>query len=201
MHLSAAKFQVEQGLFGGVHTDGGDAGNGYSVALVGSDLPKHAEPGRFHLVGQGAYFTLEYRAQIFFTGLLPHSGTPPIIPAEYPIEGWELRMLLISYPASDIISGEARAPLTHLPYEDFPLHLTPEMTGAYVLLRSSGKPFWTTRTSYTLDGWVGTDPRGLINYVVRGMIQLLYWSLGQSPAEYGIEIDADLITDAVTFLD
>ncbi|KAI0083169.1 hypothetical protein BDY19DRAFT_998784 [Irpex rosettiformis] len=201
VHLKdVAKFKDAQGFFSGMHQDEGDAGNGHSAALGGSDLPPYAEPGRFHLVGQGVYFTLDYRAQIFFTGLLPHRGTPPLIPPEYKIEGWEIRMLLISYPASDILSGEARAPLTHLPYEDFPLHITPEMTGAFATTRDN-KPFWTPRTSYSLDGWVCTDSRAHINYLVRSHVQLLYWILAQVPAHYGVEINADLMTDAVTFLE
>lgn len=86
------EFTDDQGFFSGIHIDQGDAGNGHSAGLVGSDLPRHAEPGRFHLVGQGVYFSLTYMSQVFFTGLLPHGGTTPLIPEDVEIEGWETRM-------------------------------------------------------------------------------------------------------------
>ncbi|KAI0793096.1 hypothetical protein BC629DRAFT_1592997 [Irpex lacteus] len=192
------KFSDDQGFFSGVHKDKGDAGNGHSVGLSGSDLPDYAEPGRFHLVGQGAYFTLSYLTQVFFTGLLPHGGTAPLIPEHIPIEGWETRMFHISYPASSIISGEARHPFASWPYEAFPLYIPPEITGAFHLPRALA--FWTNHATYAQDGWVCMDRRGLMNYLVRSMIQLLYWILRQAPSEYMVEIDCDVLTSAVTYM-
>ncbi|KAI0083660.1 hypothetical protein BDY19DRAFT_910432 [Irpex rosettiformis] len=174
------KFIDDQGFFSGVHRDKGDAANGHSVGLAGSDLSAAAEPGRFHLVGQGVYFRLMYMAQIFFTGLLPHGGTPPLVPEDVEIEGWETRMFLISYPASSMLNGEARHPFASLPYEEFPLYIPPEATGAPHNTRD--QPFWTNHATYAQDGW------------------LLFWTLKQVPAEYGVEVDCDLITSSVTYL-
>ncbi|KAI0083298.1 hypothetical protein BDY19DRAFT_910704 [Irpex rosettiformis] len=197
-NVAKHKFTNDQGFFSGVHKDNGDAVNGHSVGLVGSDLPAIAEPGRFHLVGLGVYFRLTYMAQVFFTGLLPHGGTAPLIPEEVEIEGWETRMFLISYPASSMLNGEARHPCASLPYEEFPLHIPPEATGAPHNTRE--QPFWTNHATYAQDGWVCTDARGLINFLVRAFIQLLFWILKQVPAEYGVQVDCDLITSSVTYL-
>ncbi|KAI0084163.1 hypothetical protein BDY19DRAFT_910009 [Irpex rosettiformis] len=181
----AHKFTDDQGFFSGVHRDKGDAVNGHSADLVGSDLPTVAEPGQFHLVGLGVYFRLTYMSQIFFTGLLPHGGTPPLIPEDVEIEGWETRMFLISYPASSMLNGEARHPYASLSYEEFPLYIPPEATGAPHTTREHS--FWTNHVTYVQDGWVYMDARGLINFLVRAFIQLLFWVLKQVPAEYGVQ--------------
>lgn len=178
--------------------DHGDAGHGHSAGLSGSDLPRHAEPGRFHLVGQGVYFSLTYLSQVFFTGLLPHGGTPPLVPEHIEIEGWETRMFLISYPASSMLTGQARHPCMALPYEDFPVYVPPEITGAYHTARE--RAFWTNHVVYSIDGWVCMNVVGLINFLVRAFIQLLYWMLRQVPAEYEVHVDCDAITSAVTFV-
>ncbi|KAI0734354.1 hypothetical protein BC629DRAFT_1600858 [Irpex lacteus] len=179
------KFAEHLGSFSGVHKDKGDAVNGVSAGLVGSDLPDYAEPGRFHLVGQGVYFRLTYMAQIFFTGLLPHGGTTPLIPEDIALEGWETRMFTISYPPSGMLNGEARHPFASLPYELFPLYIPPELTGAFHVIRD--KQFWSNHVTYAQEGGVSG-------------IQLLYWVLRQTPLSYGVEIDCNTFTSAVTYL-
>ncbi len=150
------------------------------------------------MVGQGVYFRLTYLAQIFFTGLLPHGGTTPLIPEDIVLEGWETRMFTISYPPSSMLAGEARHPLASLPYELFPLYIPPELTGAFHVL--CAKQFWTNHVTYAQDGGVCMDIRGHLNFLVRAGIQLLYWILRQTPVSYGVEIDCDLLTSAVTYL-
>ncbi|KAI0083268.1 hypothetical protein BDY19DRAFT_910728 [Irpex rosettiformis] len=123
-------FGEQQGHFGATHLDLNNASNGWSCghSLGDTSIRPGCEPGRFHIVGLGIFVQLHYRLQVWFTGLLRHGGTPPLVPNQYPLAGWEKRVFVISYPASGILSGEARHAFASIPYQKTPLYLPPEYT-------------------------------------------------------------------------
>ncbi|KAI0083289.1 hypothetical protein BDY19DRAFT_854666, partial [Irpex rosettiformis] len=59
----------------------------------------------------------------------------------------------------------------------------------------------TNHATYAQDGWVCMDKKGHVNFLVRASIQLLYWTLRQLPADYGVQVDCDLLTSSVTYLE
>ncbi|KAI0683433.1 hypothetical protein BC835DRAFT_1423272 [Cytidiella melzeri] len=190
-YIKKEKQLVEQmGHFGGPHKDKNDFTAGLSCALCLSDLSDKpgCEPGRLHFLGVGCWVRLQYMAQIFFSGLLRHGGTSPLVPDEQPMEGWETRMLLISYPATKILTGEARRSFSSMPYQSAPLYITLEMTGAPA--SQQAKAMWTTHTTYAQDAWVGMEPLSLVNFMARSALQHLYFAFRQLPSSYGVQIDA-----------
>lgn len=188
------------GHFGGEHEDEHDFTCGHSCALGLSDLPTTAgcEPGRLHFVGIGVWWKLDYLSQLFFTGLLRHGGTAPLIPHEQDLNGWELRMLLISYPSSASMAGEAKRPLASIPYEPLPLHVTPEMTGAPAWPGPGG--MWSNYCTYAQDAWVGMTSRAHFDFLARSLYQHSHWVMQQAPSYYGIEIDPDLFLRSFSML-
>ncbi|KAI0683760.1 hypothetical protein BC835DRAFT_1524140 [Cytidiella melzeri] len=191
IYIKKEKQIVEQmGHFGGPHEDKNDFTAGLSCGLCLSDLSDKpgCEPGRLHFLGVGCWVCLQYMAQIFFSGLLRHGGTSPLVPDEQPMEGWETRMLLISYPATKILTGEARRSFSSMPYQSAPLYITPEMTGAPA--SQQAKAMWTTHTTYAQDAWVGMEPLSLVNFMARSALQHLHFAFRQLPSSYGVQIDA-----------
>ncbi|KAI0336888.1 hypothetical protein BDW22DRAFT_1349558, partial [Trametopsis cervina] len=84
------------GQFGGKHIDAGDANASHTAILVLSDIgeeEKH-ESGRLHMLGPGAYFQLDLLLQGFFSGLLVHGGTSPLVSEPSQIVKWATRMVL-----------------------------------------------------------------------------------------------------------
>jgi hypothetical protein len=191
---------AQMGHFGGPHEDLHDFVAGYSCAYCLSDLPDKpgCEPGRLHFLGLGAWVSLDYMLQLFFSGLLRHGGTAPLVPDDYKIEGWEARLLLISYPSAGILAGRARRSFSCLPYQQYPLYLTPEMTGAPVEPRDI--PMWTTHGTYARDGWVGLDAKSHFNFMARGALQMLHFAFRQLPPSYKIEIDANIFLQSFSML-
>lgn len=163
------------GSFGGSHEDEHDFGAGHSAGLSLSDLSKKkgSEPGRLHFLGVGVWWKLDCMAQLFFTGLLRHGGTAPLVPNDHVLEGWEIRLNLISYPSTAFITGEAKRPLGSHPYQTLPVHVTPEMTGAPVF--SSPEFLWTNYATYAQDGWVGMSPPSHFNFMVRSLAARGIW--------------------------
>ncbi len=159
------------GTFGGSHEDEHDFGAGLSAGLSLSDLSeeKGCEPGRLHFLGIGVWWKLDYMSQLFFSGLLRHGGTAPLVPQEHELQGWEVRLNFISYPSTPFITGEAKRPLGAHPYQPLPVHITPEMTGAPVF--SAPGSLWTNYATYAQDGWVGMTPQAHLNFMVRAMYQ------------------------------
>ncbi|KAI0091813.1 hypothetical protein BDY19DRAFT_904411 [Irpex rosettiformis] len=190
------RLDQQMGHFGGPHEDKHDFPAGLTCALCMSDLKDKpgCEPGRLHFLGQGVWVRLEYMTQLFFSGLLRHGGTSPLVPDEEPIEGWETRMLLISYPPTSMITGEARHPYSAVPFQDSPLYLCPEMTGALVF-KEGGKK-WTNSCHYAGDGWVTMEPPSLFNWMARGLLQQGHFALRQLPAYFKVEIDPDVFLSA-----
>lgn len=195
----SAHFKKQQGRFSGKHIDDFDASHGHSCGNSLGDTPDvpGCEPGRFHLVGLGIYVQLRYRLQVFFTGLLHHGGTPPLVPDDYELAGWETRMFVISYPASTILTGEARHSFASLPYQGRPQYISPEMTGAP--LAHPGSPFHTNHPTIAQDGWVVMDRRSLVNFIVRGGLQQLRWVLRQLPPSLRLHISANDYIRAISF--
>ncbi|KAI0688287.1 hypothetical protein BC835DRAFT_1419293 [Cytidiella melzeri] len=190
-YIKKEKQLVEQmGHFGGPHEDENDFTAGLSCGLCLSDLSDKpgCEPGRLHFLGVGCWVRLQYMAQIFFSGLLRHGGTSPLVPDKQPMEGWETRMLLISYLATKILTGEARRSFSSMPYQLAPLYITPEMTGAPA--SQQAKAMWTTHTTYAQDAWVGMEPLSLVNFMARSALQHLHFAFRQLPSSYGVQIDA-----------
>ncbi len=188
------------GPFGGEHEDEHDFTAGHSCALGLSDLPEDdgCEPGRLHFVGIGVWWKLDYLSQLFFTGLLRHGGTAPLVPHDQELSGWELRALLISYPSTASVTGEAKRPLASMPYETLPAHVTPEMTGAPAWPGVGG--LWSNYCTYAQDAWVGMTPRAHVNHLARSLYQLSHWIMQQVPSYYGVEIDPDMFLHAFSFL-
>ncbi|KAI0084504.1 hypothetical protein BDY19DRAFT_997720 [Irpex rosettiformis] len=161
-----------------------------------SDLKNRpgCEPGRLHFLGQGVWVRLDYMTQLFFSGLLRHGGTSPLVPDDEPIEGWETRMLLISYPPTSMITGEARHPYSAIPFQDSPLYLCLEMIGAPVF-KEGGKK-WTNSCHYAGDSWVTMEPHSLVNWMARGLLQQGHFAFRQLPASFKVEIDPSLFLKA-----
>ncbi|KAI0337020.1 hypothetical protein BDW22DRAFT_1433650 [Trametopsis cervina] len=189
----------EMGQFGGDHIDKKDAGMSHSCALGLSDLGKHekAEPGRFHLLGQGVFMRIRLHCQFFFSGLLRHGGTAPLVAEASLIRKWAIRMLLISYPSIDIVVGHTRHSFASLPYQEQPLHITPEMTGAPHTVRD-GQSLWSNHTTAAQDAWTVTDEQSHFEFMVRGMFQQSQWMFRQLPEYYGCEIDYETFRRAFT---
>ncbi|KAI0083678.1 hypothetical protein BDY19DRAFT_863201, partial [Irpex rosettiformis] len=183
------------------HLDLNNASNGWSCGNSLGDTPTQpgCEPGRFHIVGLGVFVQLHYRLQVWFTGLLRHGGTPPLVPNQYPLVGWEKRVFVISYPASGILSGEARHAFASIPYQKTPLYLPPEMTGAPIL--GGSPPFYTNHATIAQDGWVTMDRQSLMNFIVHGTLQYTRWILRQLPPECGIQVDANRFIRSVSYLE
>jgi hypothetical protein len=120
--------------------------------------------------------------QLFFSGLLRHGGTSPLAPDGEKIEGWETRLLLVSYPATGIISGEAHRLCASLLHQPKPLFIAPEMTGAP--FTSGSNQLWTTYATYAQDGWVGMDPHSHFTFMVRAALQQAHWVFQQLPGYY-----------------
>jgi hypothetical protein len=188
------------GHFGGAHEDTRDFVAGHSCAYCLSDLPIAAgcEPGRLHFLGLGLWVSLGYMLQLFFSGLLRHGGTAPLVPDEYLMAGWEARLLLISYPSTGILAGQARRAFSSVPYQQDPLYLTPEMSGAPT--DPQEKPMWTNHATYAQDAWVGMEASSHFNFMVRGALQLLHFVFRQLPSSYGVEIDAASFTQSFSML-
>ncbi|KAI0788938.1 hypothetical protein BC629DRAFT_1593435 [Irpex lacteus] len=183
------KLDSEMGPFGGEHEDENDFTSGHSCALGLSDLSiaVGCEPGRLHFVGIGVWWKLDFLSQLFFTGLLRHGGTAPLIPHDQELNGWEIRMLLISYPSTASMTGQAKHPIASLPYETLPFHVTPEMTGAPAWPGPGG--LWSNYCTYAQDTWVGMTPRAHMNFLARALYQFSHWVMQQVPAYYRSEID------------
>ncbi|KAI0750356.1 hypothetical protein BC629DRAFT_1231321 [Irpex lacteus] len=200
---SARDFKTDQGHFSEPHIDKHDLSQGLSAANSIGDTPDDngCDPGRFHFIGLGVYVELVYGLQIFFSGLLYHGGTPPLIPSPQRIHGWEIRMFVISYPASTILTGEARHSYGSIPYSKDPEFVSPEITGAPTYIREAPvAPLYTNCATIAQDGGVVMPRRSHVNWIVRAALQKLHYTLRQLPPEYGIQIDADSFTDSVKFL-
>ncbi|KAI0083656.1 hypothetical protein BDY19DRAFT_866772, partial [Irpex rosettiformis] len=184
------------GQFGGCHKDKKDFPAGYTCAQCLSDLQQGPgrEPGRLHFLGQGVWVRLEYMTQLFFSGLLLHGGTAPLVPDGEVIHDWETRVMLISYPASAMMTGEAKQAYAAEPFSEDPCFITPEMTGAPVF--KSDKSMWNGHASYGQDGWVTMEPESHFNWMVRGALQRSHFAFRQLPASYGVEIDSEKFLDA-----
>ena len=117
-------------FFGDIHVDRYDDVTGFSCMTVLSCLTgeEGEEPGRFHLVTRGMYIVLHPLHSLFFSGRLPHGGTPPLAPPGRTPPKTALRCVLIGYPSSCILSGMGRHTLAAY-RKGLPLHITPEMTG------------------------------------------------------------------------
>lgn len=178
-----------------------DASHGLSCgnSLGDTRTEPGCEPGRFHLIGLGVYVQLHSGLQVWFTGLLRHGGTPPLVPCQYDLEGWEKRIFVISYPASAILSGEARHAFASLPFQSEPLYLPPEMTGAP--LPKTSTPSYTNHCTIAQDGWVTMDRQSLVNFITRGILQQCRWILRQLPADFGVEVDANQFLRSVSYLE
>ncbi|KAI0682771.1 hypothetical protein BC835DRAFT_1311390 [Cytidiella melzeri] len=96
----------KMGHFGDPHKDENDFTAGLSCGACLSDLSDKpgCEPGCLHFLGVGCWGCSQYMAQILFSGLLHHGGTSPLVPGGQPMEKWETHMLLISYPATKILT-------------------------------------------------------------------------------------------------
>ncbi|KAI0701520.1 hypothetical protein BC835DRAFT_1411431 [Cytidiella melzeri] len=177
------------GHFGGPHKDENDFTAGLSCGLCLSDLSDKpaCELGRLHFLGVGCWVCLQYMVQILFSSLLRHGGTSPLIPNEQPMEGWETRMLLISYPATKILTSEARWLFSSMLYWSAPLYITPEMTSPPA--SQQAKAMWTTHTTYAQDAWVGMQPLSLVNFTARSALQHLHFAFRQLPSSYGVQIN------------
>ncbi|KAI0091806.1 hypothetical protein BDY19DRAFT_991480 [Irpex rosettiformis] len=198
-HRSKEKrLDQQMGHFGGPHKDIHDFAAGLTCALCLSDLSDEpgCEPGRLHFLGQGVWVRLEYMTQVFFSGLLRHGGTSPLVPDDQIIEGWETRMLLISYPPTSMITGKARHPYSAIPYQDQPLYLSPEMTGAP--LTANGGKKWTNSCHYAGDGWVTMEPESLFNWMARGLLQQGHFAFRQLPSSFKVNIDPELFLKTFT---
>ena len=115
-------------FFGDVHVDKNDDVTGFSCMTVLSALTgeKGEEPGRFHLLTRGMYLVLHPLQSLFFSGRLPHGGTPPLAPPGRSPPPSALRCILIGYPSRAILSGGSRHTLAAYRPEE-PLYVTPEM--------------------------------------------------------------------------
>lgn len=192
------------GHFGGPHHDLGDFGAGHTCCLCLSDLRKSpgCEPGRLHLLGIGVWWELEYMSQLFFSGLLRHGGTPPLVPQDVELEGWEIRVNVINYPAAAAVSGEAKRPLHSVPYEEFPCYVPAEMTGAPFVTPVAPKfPLWSNHATHGQDGWIGLPPLELLNFLARSLLHISHWNLRQPPSSLQIELDPDIFLKAFSILE
>ena len=119
----------EMGISGMQHEDLHDAAMSLSNMTVLSDIDVQGEPGRFHLTSLGVYVQLFQFSTIFFSGRLPHGGTPPLGPPGKLPAPWSTRCVVIGYPSGSYVNGILRQAIAVVPYQKHPLYLTPEMVG------------------------------------------------------------------------
>lgn len=189
----------EMGPFGGPHRDLRDFCAAHSCGLCLSDLndAPGCEPGRLHFLGLGIWWKLDYMSQLFFSGLLRHGGTAPLVPHDVEISGWEIRVNCISYPSTLPLTGEAKHPLCSEPYEEYPSYVQPEITGApHPVVEDPG----TNHANWCQDGWVGTGSLELLNFLARSLLEKSHAAMAQVPAAYRVEIDADRFLSAFSIL-
>lgn len=194
----------EMGGFGGAHKDKCDFCAGHTCCLNLSDLRTSpgCEPGRLHLLGLGIWWNLDYMTQFFFSGLLRHGGTSPMVPVTEALTGWEIRVNAISYPATLSVTGEAKHPLCSEPHmkDNLPSYVPPEMTGAYCLPDPESDDSVTNHAHWAGDGWVGTERTAWMDWIARALLQRSHYALAQGPADYGIEIDANKFLSAFSLM-
>lgn len=184
------------GGFGGPHKDQNDFVAGFSCATCLSDLHEAPgrEPGRLHFLGQGVWVRLEYMTQLFFSGLLRHGGTAPLVPDDQEIYAWETRMMLISYPSTPLMTGTAKIAYSAQPFSKATSDLSPEMTGAPTFNQDGKK--WGGYANYGQDGWVTMEDVSLFNFMVRGALQKVHHDFRQLPSSLDIQIDSRKFMDA-----
>lgn len=184
------------GSFGGPHIDQNDFVAGFSCATCLSDLQEGPgrEPGRLHFLGQGVWVRLEYMTQLFFSGLLRHGGTAPLVPDDQEIYPWETRMMLISYPSTPLMTGTAKLAYSAQPFSNHTSDLAPEMTGAPTFNQDGKK--WSGYANYGQDGWITMEDVSLFNFMVRGALQKVHHDFRQLPPSLDIQIDSRKFLDA-----
>lgn len=70
------------------------------------NVPPGYDAGRFHLLAAGVYIRLEMVKKVYFTGQLPHGGTPPLAPPGVTVvDPSAIRCVVILYPSKFMIYG------------------------------------------------------------------------------------------------
>ncbi|TFK59911.1 hypothetical protein BDN72DRAFT_719677, partial [Pluteus cervinus] len=189
------------GFFGSPdgHRDVHDSAGGITIMIANSDIPEDYECGRFHLLAAGFYVKLTPGAIVGFSGLNKHGGTPPIAPAGKTVPPYAYRMMGVCYPPSSMVSGAGvhSIPLAGLPDNKL-LRLGPEITTP----RLSGTPVGSlsNEANWTTDGHIIMKRSSHMTFLVRSFAQLLRYITNQLPTDYGVQVDAQGISDAITFL-
>ncbi|KAJ6452986.1 hypothetical protein C8R45DRAFT_1112769 [Mycena sanguinolenta] len=107
------------------------------------------------------------------------------------------RWVVISYPPRRTVNGTARVTLAALPNNEA-LIIPPEVLHTGAAKGWSPKPT-TTRSSSIHEG-ATMMPRGsLVTFVVRWLVLLLFYVLQQLPAKFKVQMDPDLIIQAITY--
>lgn len=138
---------------------------------------------------------------MYFTGRLPHGGTPPIAPDGVTIPSWACRVIFVLYPPRASLLGIVKHALAALPIrtDDTTLFMSPEMSGGPVKCSAEGIP--ATRSNIAMDGRAIMSNKSLAKYLSRAALQLVHWILRQAPADMGLEVASSTFLSSVTYLE
>ncbi|KAJ7645076.1 hypothetical protein DFH06DRAFT_1476947 [Mycena polygramma] len=198
-----ATLSADLATFGVGHIDGGDAPAYTTHMGCYHDVPKKYKPGRFHILQLGVFVLLEQYCGINFYGLRKHGGTASMCPLGGTLRSWAYRFVAISYPPKRMVNGTARFSLAALPNEQA-LLIPPEMINAGCSAQEAKgwSPAATTgRSTFIREGVRMMDAQVLVAFVVHNLIALCFYVLRQLPAEWGVRLEPDMISKAITFVD
>ncbi|KAJ7842991.1 hypothetical protein B0H14DRAFT_2586035 [Mycena olivaceomarginata] len=191
----SARLTNDLGYFGGAHADKKDAKAWYSNMTCNHDIPEDYDPGMFFILQLGVFIRLKCYSSMNFFGHRQHGGTPPLSPNGAPAK-WAYRWVVIMYPPQRMVNGTARVTLAALPNNEA-LIMPPEVlhTEWDVL------PFscHCAKASFIREGLAMIVPASVVTIVVRWLLLFMFYLLQQLPANLKIQMDPDLIIQAITY--
>ncbi|KAJ7179711.1 hypothetical protein C8R46DRAFT_1029153 [Mycena filopes] len=189
------------GFFGGAHVDRNDAEAWYTNMTCNHDIPDNYDPGMFFILQLGVFVRLKRYSSINFFGHRKHGGTPPLCPDGVTPVKWGYRFVVVSYPPRRTVNGTSRVVLAALPHNQS-LVLPPEVL--HIGCQNRVDAHWsdpptTNASTFVKEGADIMEPVSLVQMVVCWGILFLFYLLKQLPERFKVQMDPDLIIQAITY--
>ncbi|PIL28324.1 hypothetical protein GSI_09613 [Ganoderma sinense ZZ0214-1] len=188
-------FKLVQGSFGIKHIDKNDALLGFTNLLAASDLRGKEDPGRFYLFAFGMYVLLLGICSVAFSGRHAHGGFPPTAQPNSTPDPRSVRLVLVTYPPKAQFDAQAKFRFADTP--DGELNLCREWYDPqYDNIPVAGQ---SQSVSMIQNGLSIMEEESYMQYLGRGLIQLLEGVRRQVPPCLDVRLDADAILAAISY--
>ncbi|KAJ7718898.1 hypothetical protein B0H16DRAFT_1897435 [Mycena metata] len=196
-----AELTGDLGYFGGAHTDENDAEAYLSNMVCNHDIPATYEPGMFFLLQLGVFVRLSQYRSINFFGHRRHGGTPPLCPEGAQLVKWGYHWVAITYPPRTTVNGTSRVTLAALP-NNGALIMPPEILHTGCQNRTDAgwsDPPSTKRSTFASAGGDMMEDVSLFRFTICWLILFMFYVLQQLPKRLKVQVDPDLIIQAITY--